>query len=70
MPFRWGSLSAAQQAALDYIAATPAIRDVLLTGGDPLTMKTRVLRRYIEPLLDPSLESVRTIRLGTKSPAY
>jgi KamA family protein len=53
-----------------YLREHPEVSDVLITGGDPLTMKTRVLRRYIEPLLDPSLESVRTIRLGTKSPAY
>jgi L-lysine 2,3-aminomutase len=33
-------------------------------------MKTAVLRRYIEPLLDPRLESVRSIRLGTKSLSY
>jgi len=33
-------------------------------------MKTSVLRRYIEPLLDPSLEHVISIRIGTKATAY
>ena len=32
------------QAALDYIAAHPEIRDVLLSGGDPLTMARRPAR--------------------------
>jgi len=53
-----------------YLRQHPEVSDVLITGGDPLTMKTKVLRRYIEPLLDPALESLTTIRWGTKSPAY
>jgi L-lysine 2,3-aminomutase len=35
-----------------------------------MVMKTSVLRRYLEPLLDPSLEHVASIRIGTKAPAY
>jgi L-lysine 2,3-aminomutase len=33
-------------------------------------MKTAVLRRYVEALLDPSLDHIRSIRFGTKAPAY
>ena len=55
---------------LAYLKAHPEVRSVLITGGDPLIMKTSVLRRYIEPLLDPSLEHVRSIRIGTKAPGY
>lgn len=51
-----------------YLAAHPAVSDVLITGGDPLIMKTHLLRRYVEPLL--ALDSVRHIRLGTKALAY
>ena len=54
----------------DYVRKHPGISDVLFTGGDPMVMKTRVFRRYLEPLLDPDLEHVRTIRIGTKSLAY
>jgi KamA family protein len=54
----------------NYLRGHPEVSSVLLTGGDPLVMKTRVLRRYVEPLLDPRLEHVSSIRLGTKSPAY
>lgn len=54
-----------------YLRAHPEITDVLVTGGDPLIMKTRMLREYLDPLLDdPTLAHVRTIRIGTKSVAY
>ena len=53
-----------------YLRAHPLVSDVLFTGGDPLIMKTAVLRRYVEPLLDPGLEGLQTIRLGTKALAY
>jgi L-lysine 2,3-aminomutase len=43
---------------------------VLFTGGDPLIMKTAVLRKYIEPLLAPELDHIVSIRLGTKATAY
>ena len=53
-----------------YLKRHPEVTSVLVTGGDPAVMKTRVLRRHLEPLLDPALEHVDTIRLGTKAPAY
>src|SRR5690606_12490509 len=45
----------------------PEVNNVLVTGGDPLVMRTRVLRRYLEPLLSDELEHVSAIRIGTKS---
>ena len=51
-----------------YVRRHPEVTDVLITGGDPMIMKTSVLRRYVEPLLD--IESVQTIRIGTKSLSY
>jgi KamA family protein len=55
---------------IEYLKSHPQITDVLVTGGDPLVMKTRVLRRYIEPLLAPELDHVRIIRIGTKAISY
>lgn len=52
-----------------YLRAHPEVTSVLFTGGDPMIMKTVVLRRYIEPLLQPGLEHVNSIRIGTKAPA-
>lgn len=54
----------------EYLSAHPEVSDVLITGGDPLIMKTRVLRKYVEPLLSPELEHVQNIRIGSKSLAY
>jgi KamA family protein len=51
-----------------YVLANPQVTDVLITGGDPMVMKTKVLRRYVEPLLD--LEQLISIRIGTKAVAY
>lgn len=53
-----------------YLQAHPEVTDVLITGGDPLIMKTKLLRRYIEPLLAADLPNLTSIRLGTKAPAY
>ncbi len=53
---------------LAYLRSKPEVSDVLLTGGDPLVMKTRVLARTLLPMLD--LPSVQTIRIGTKSVAW
>ena len=55
----------------DYVEAHSDVSDILFTGGDPLIMKTRVLRRYIEPLLEPGgAPNVSTIRIGSKALAY
>jgi L-lysine 2,3-aminomutase len=53
-----------------YLRQHPEVTSVLITGGDPMIMGEAVLRRYIEPLLDPSLEHLESIRIGTKSLAY
>lgn len=53
-----------------YLRQHHEVHSVLFTGGDPLIMKTRLLRRYIEPLLSPGLDHIVSIRLGTKSTAY
>jgi len=55
---------------VSYLKEHPEISNVLFTGGDPLIMRTAVLRRYIEPLLDPALDHLSVIRIGTKATAY
>jgi KamA family protein len=55
---------------LTYLLCHPEITDVLITGGDPLVMSTLVLERYIEVLLDPRLEGLESIRIGTKAVSY
>ena len=58
------------QLLVEYIRRHPEITDVLFTGGDPLIMKTRNLRAYIEPLLEADLPHLRNIRIGSKALAY
>jgi KamA family protein len=55
---------------VEYLKQHHEVNSVLFTGGDPMIMKASVLRRYIEPLLDPELDHLVSIRIGTKSPAY
>lgn len=55
---------------VSYLRVHPEVTDVLITGGDPMIMKTSVLRRHVEPLLAADLEHVRNIRIGTKAVAY
>lgn len=54
------------EAGLDYIARTPRIRDVLLSGGDPLLLSTRRLDHLLTRLR--AIPHVETIRIGTRLP--
>ena len=53
-----------------YLRQHPEVTSVLITGGDPMIMGADVLRRYVEPLLDPRLTHIESIRIGTKSLGY
>ena len=57
-------------ALVRYLGEHDEVTDVLVTGGDPMVMNSRLLRRNIEPLLDPRLSHIRSIRIGTKSLAF
>ncbi len=54
----------------EYLMQHPEVKSLLLTGGDPMVMSTKVLSRYIDALLEPGLEHVQSIRIGTKAVAY
>jgi KamA family protein len=53
-----------------YVTEHPEVTDVLITGGDPLLMKTEILASYIKPLLDAKISHLRNIRIGSKALAY
>jgi len=55
---------------VQYLREHPEVTDVLFTGGDPLIMKTKLLAKYIDSLLDAKLPNLRTIRIGTKALSY
>jgi KamA family protein len=54
----------------NYLNGHPEVTDVLVTGGDPLVMRTDLLASYLEPLLEPGREHVETIRIGTKALSF
>ena len=53
-------------AGIDYIARTPRIRDVLLSGGDPLLLGTRKLDHVLARLR--AIPHVEIVRIGTRVP--
>lgn len=77
--FRWpqfvdnGSLRIALADAellTTYLERHREVTDLLVTGGDPMTMTTRRLAVYLESLLEPRLEHVQNIRFGTKAISF
>ena len=54
------------QRMLDYIRSTPIIRDVVISGGDPLTLSTQRLEHVISSLRQ--MQHVEIIRIGTRCP--
>ncbi|MSP93219.1 MAG: KamA family radical SAM protein [Myxococcales bacterium] len=55
-------------AALDYIARTPGIRDVLVSGGDPLLLSTPRLAALLDRLA--AIPHLRFVRIGTRVPVF
>ncbi len=51
---------------IDYIAATPAVRDVIFSGGDPLILPDRVLEDLLAKVR--RIPHVEIIRIGTRMP--
>jgi lysine 2,3-aminomutase len=56
----------ALQPALAWLRAHPEVRDVIVSGGDPLAMATERLVRLVAAVR--AVESVETIRLATRVP--
>jgi lysine 2,3-aminomutase len=54
------------QKAIDYIAATPQVRDVVLSGGDALMISDAMLESIIKRLRD--IPHVEIIRIGSRTP--
>jgi lysine 2,3-aminomutase len=63
----WPTLERDWQEALDYIRTHPEIKDVLISGGDPLTLSDARLDMLLSALRN--IPHVELIRIGTKLPA-
>jgi len=54
------------RAGLDYLARNPAIRDVLISGGDPLLLPDEYLDRLLASIR--RIPSIEIIRIGSRTP--
>lgn len=53
---------------IDYIARTPVVRDVLLSGGDPLLLSDDRIESVLEQLR--GISHVEFLRIGTRVPVF
>lgn len=51
---------------LDYIKENPQLKDVLISGGDPLLVSLNLLEKVIKDLTE--IEHVKILRIGTRIP--
>jgi len=56
------------EAQLDYLRRTPQVRDVLLSGGDPLTLSPRILERILRALRE--IPHIEIVRIGSRVPVF
>lgn len=62
-----GGMKRRWEKAFDYIRRHPEVRDVLVSGGDPLTMNDETLDYLLKSLR--GIKHVEMIRIGSKVPA-
>ncbi|MHB8829764.1 MAG: KamA family radical SAM protein [Syntrophales bacterium] len=55
------------QAMIDYVARTPELREVIVSGGDPLLMPEKTLDWFLGSL--QALPNVEVLRIGSRAPA-
>jgi KamA family protein len=77
--FRWAQFvgdkelriaSSEAETMLGYLRAHRDVSDLLITGGDPMVMKTRNLAQYLEPLLAREYDHIQNVRIGTKALSF
>jgi lysine 2,3-aminomutase len=62
----WDAVSRDDERMIEYIRTHPEIRDVIVSGGDPLTLPTPKLRFFLESLR--AIKHVDVVRIGTRVP--
>ncbi len=53
---------------IEYLKNTPQVRDVLLSGGDPLVLAPKILERILKALSD--IPHIEIIRIGSRVPVF
>jgi lysine 2,3-aminomutase len=62
----WDAISRNDERMVEYVRAHPEIRDVIVSGGDPLTLPPAKLRFFLDNLA--AIPHVDVIRIGTRVP--
>jgi len=53
---------------IEYLKRTPQVRDVLLSGGDPLVLAPKILEEILRRLRE--IPHIEIVRLGTRVPVF
>ncbi|HOV07226.1 MAG TPA: KamA family radical SAM protein, partial [Anaerolineaceae bacterium] len=56
------------EAQIDYLKRTPQVRDVLLSGGDPLTLAPKLLEELLTRLRE--IPHIEVLRIGSRVPVF
>lgn len=62
----WDAISRDDERMIEYIREHPEIRDVILSGGDPLTLPLPRLKFFVESVA--AIPHVDVVRIGTRVP--
>jgi lysine 2,3-aminomutase len=62
----WDAISRNDERMIEYVREHPEIRDVIVSGGDPLTLPQTKLRFFVDNLA--AIPHVDVIRIGTRVP--
>jgi lysine 2,3-aminomutase len=62
----WDAISRNDERMVEYVREHPEIRDVIVSGGDPLTLPVTKLRFFLDNLAE--IPHVDVIRIGTRVP--
>src|ERR1700757_4694618 len=62
----WDAISRNDERMIEYVRDHPEIRDVIVSGGDPLTLPPSKLKFFLDNLA--AIEHVDVIRIGTRVP--
>jgi lysine 2,3-aminomutase len=62
----WDAVNRDDERMVEYVRQHPEVRDVIVSGGDPLTLPTPKLQFFLDNLSE--IEHVDVIRIGTRVP--
>ncbi len=62
----WDAINRNDERMIEYVRAHPEIRDIIVSGGDPLTLPMNKLKFFVDNLA--KIRHVDVIRIGTRVP--